>query len=181
MVSGKTNIVMTPDEYRALRVQYGPDVGAWPEGERVAVDAFLNTQIGQQVCAQETGLDALLTDVRKEAEKDCGNPADFLAALSVIPEQHSQSKQPAEPRPSNIWQVISEFLDRLLSPKALFSPAGFASQGAAFAVLLFAGVLVGLNAPANSDSGGEYNGDNLGYDLTESLFGGDANVYSFEE
>lgn len=181
MTSNETDTVMTPEEYRALRVKYGADTGFWPDAEQASAKAFVKTQAGQRVCAEESGLDALLNDLQAEERSSVGDPSDFLARLSVIPANHSQSIELIDQQDATVGYAFAQLFDRVFSPKALFSPAGFASQGALCAVLLFGGVVVGMNTPANNTYDADYDLENNGYDLTESLFGGAVDVYSLEE
>lgn len=176
-----SNNPMTTDDYRLAHCKYGPKLGDWPLEARGAAELFLKTGEGKAARTAEESLDKMLCAAKDEMSMGVG-ASDFLARLSFIPEQYKQETAADKAITSDgFWVSFGRKLEHAFSPGALLSPAGFVSQGAACAVLLFAGVLVGMNSAQNDGLGTEYIDTDSGYDLTAGLFGGVEDVYSFEE
>lgn len=111
----------------------------------------------------ENALDKITAQAKKDLQQS-GDAAAFLAHLTAIPDEFSQ-------RQTNIAPVraIGTFIDRLFDPVRLWSPAGLVSQGVFATALLFAGLMVGVNA-AGTETFEDYDISATLFDVSEQDF-----------
>lgn len=90
----------------------------------------------------------------------------FLNQLSAIPSMHQQQEVVTDGLPGSL-------IEKWLVPSFLLSARGLVSQGAFALVLLASGIVTGLELA-------ETEPDFDDYDISASLFGGDASDYSID-
>lgn len=164
---------MTPDGFELAVVAYGPDMAAWPEGLQHLAKVFIATDEGKRVHDNSRMLDQHMTHAKANLSLDKDTKA-FMANLAAIPAQFEQQHVPPVAMTAageSGWR-LGALLDRLLEPARLWSPVGLVSQGACAAALLFAGVMVGVNA-AGSESFEDY-------DISAGLFDVSEQDYSID-
>ncbi|MBO6504650.1 MAG: hypothetical protein JJ850_04610 [Kordiimonadaceae bacterium] len=112
-------------------------------------------------------LDLIFSQVRtRDNDDQTADHKAFLNQLSAIPSMHPQQDTVHA-------GVLSELIDRWLSPSFLLSARGLVSQGAFALVLLASGVATGLELA-------ETETDFYDYDVSASLFGDDTSDYSID-
>jgi|GEM_PF-1653387 len=152
---------MTIEEFELARVAHGADMAQWPDDVAERARTFLATDEGAAVAESEQALDAQLASLAVPMETDAGADA-FLDRLLDVPAQHGQPVQGADAGfLSTLTGLYRDF-------RNLFSPLGLASQGVAYALVLFVGVFVGLQQPYDEEST---------LDLSSALFSSSADFY----
>lgn len=149
MADPKTNgdtsetATMTKEAFEHALVCHGPSIEAWPSPERSLGVKFAATTEGEALLQEHRALDALFAGSRAAAK-----PMDsaFLNGLMAIPSKHTQQEAAAAHAPgvSSRRFGLGGLLGRLLEPARLWSPTGFAAQGALCALVLAVGVFVGM-------------------------------------
>ncbi len=154
---------MTIEEFELARVAHGADMAQWPKDVAERAGKFLATDEGAAFAAAELALDARLASLAAPmaAVADAGADA-FLDRLLDVPAQHGQpARGPDAGFLSTLTGLYRDF-------RNLFSPLGLASQGVAYALVLFVGVFVGLQQPYDEEST---------LDLSSTLFSSSADFY----
>lgn len=153
------NKPMTQEEYELCRVRFGPDMESWPSEDRAAAEAFCQTPEGLEVSEQGDRLDRLLIQGKTETPVDDSEA--FLDRLLDIPAQHTQIAGTSQTGGRGVGGLMSDL-------RGLFSPVGFAAQGAVFALVLAVGVFVGMQSP---------DGEAATLDLSDTLFASSTEFY----
>lgn len=153
---------MTLEEFDRLKVQFGQDIDAWPDGTKEAAQAFLATPEGARLQAAEDHLAAMFDAARQTGEHQDDEANAFLERLLDIPGQHEQlASSPAPTKTGGLISLVREIREQ-------FSPLALASQGAAFAAVLAVGVFIGLQTPEE---------DSMSLDLSSTLFASSTDIY----
>ncbi|TNE61500.1 MAG: hypothetical protein EP335_16085 [Alphaproteobacteria bacterium] len=140
---------MKAEDFELLVLLHGPEPADWPADSRtVDALAFAASDAGRGVLAREQAFRARL--LAADPVPDAGGDA-FMNRLLDIPIEHAQAK------PS----FLARLAGMLADSRQLFSPVGYAAQGAACAVLLMTGVMIGISNPAE---------ETTELDLSASLF-----------
>lgn len=152
---------ITADAFDAFVVRHGSDPVAWPTD--AAMHAFAATEEGSAMLAGHQAMDRAFA---AEGDMGAADGADFLAALKAIPDAHRQASAAAAEAVAAAPQgLMDRLFDRLIGQGRLWSPLGFAAQGAAVALVLMLGVFVGMQ--------GGPTGDYDEYDISAGLFEAD--------
>lgn len=153
---------MTQEEFAHKRVSFGDDLAAWPDIDQTRAKAFLETPEGIGFRDQENQLDALMQQAVSQFVP--AHDADaFLDRLLDIPAAHAQSSAPENKSILDFLRGIGGWV------RAAFSPVGLVSQGVGYALVLVAGVVVGLQQQPSSLA--------ETVDLSTSLFSSDITLY----
>lgn len=152
---------MTIEEFELARVAYGADMADWPDDVAERARLLLTTDEGASFAASELSLDARLAAMAAPKAADAGADA-FLDRLLDVPAQHTQAPEGADAG------FLSTLMGLYRDFRNLFSPLGLASQGVAYALVLFVGVFVGLQQPYDKEST---------LDLSSALFSSSADFY----
>lgn len=161
---------MTEEDIEHAVVSYGTDMAKWPGDLRANAAQFAGTSAGKSVLEKLQALDKL-TMLAKQDRWQSGNVDAFLGQLKAIPDDFSQQQESiASIRASS--RAVGTFVDRLFDPVRLWSPAGLVSQGVFASALLFAGLMVGVNA-AGTESFDDY-------DISAGLFDTSEQDYSID-
>lgn len=159
------NSDMKLHEFEALLAAFGYDISAWPEGKRLAADAFIKTEAGRKELAAEAALTKLLTAGRAIGPENAsdGNSDAFLDRLNDIPIVNSQHATTNKLGHTHFWiESLAEHISSWRSPMAI------ASQFGGLAAILVVGIFVGMNSATNRLDAGE---DIYGtIDISETLF-----------
>jgi hypothetical protein len=169
----KHSDLMTVAAYDACVVKYGADTSCWPENERDRVHAFLKTSEGSSAALVDNAFADVMGETGDATMPNHADAADFLARLQAIPEQypHPAFAVDSDAQDQSFTIALGAWLGSLLEPKSLWSPAGFLAQGAMAAVLLVAGVFVGVQQrPDTFDD----------YDISATLFEENSPEYSID-
>ncbi len=151
-------VPMNEQEYDLLRARFGPDARAWPEADARRAAVYLGSEAGKKHAQADDALDALLRG-------DHAVPGDadaFLSRLMDIPAETA-----ARPEKTGL-------LARLLG--GLGNRVAFASQAAAYLIVLGVGIALGMQGEAPA---GDPEGEAV--DLSAHLFASSAELYLEEE
>ncbi len=161
---------MTEEELENTIVTHGTDMANWPEGLRADAARFAETDTGKAAFSEMQALDKMMMQAKQELLQSEGADM-FLAQLKAIPDEFSQKQTVIAVTGTTSW-TVGAFIDRIFDPVRLWSPAGLFSQGVFASVLLFAGLMVGVNA-AGTESFEDY-------DISAGLFEGSDQDYSID-
>lgn len=146
-------VPMNGQEYDLLRSRFGADLDGWPEADARRAALYLASDVGSKHARADAALDALLA-----AEGPVPGDSDaFLARLMDIPANEAAQQQPD-----------IGLLARLFG--GLSTRAAFASQAAAYVIVLGVGIIVGMQGEAPEGSG-------EAVDLSAHLFASNADLY----
>lgn len=161
---------MTEEDFESAIVTHGADTVKWPESLRADAAAFAETHKGKSVIAGALSLDRMMTQAKADIQRS-GNADMFLAQLNAIPEKFDQPQAVIAEAGSTSW-TPGTLIDRVFDPARFWSPVGLVSQGVFASVLLFAGLMVGINA-AGTESLEDY-------DISAGLFESSEQDYSID-
>lgn len=153
-------VPMNEQEYDLLRARFGADSANWPEADARRAEAYLGSDAGQKHARADAALDALFA-----REHSVPGDADaFLARLMDIPAQEAACQS----------SEADGFLARLF--KGVGGRVAFASQAAAYVIVLGVGIAIGMQGEAPA---GDTDGEAV--DLSAHFFASNAELYLEDE
>ena len=131
---------MNRQEFETANVRYGRDVAQWPAPERAAGEAFATSSEGQQWLQDDDTLENMLNAAARAGVADKEAESAFLGRLLDIPAQNTATQAAIGSHTGRgLWGWFGDL-------QVMMSPSGLAYQGAAFALALAVGVLVGMDS-----------------------------------